>query len=104
GGFEWEACNLLDQGCEFGGSPHTGGQPLGETALPPYFRVDLGVRKQWRFDVRGNDASITLFGTVTNIFSRRNVLTYARNPSTGRLAEIEMRPLSPLVVGLDWRF
>jgi hypothetical protein len=104
GGLEWEACNLLDQGCEFGGSPHYGGEPLGGTALPPYVRVDLGLRKHWHFSVGGRDARVALFGTVTNIFGRRNVLTYARNPSTGQLAPIEMRPLAPLVVGLDWQF
>jgi len=32
------------------------------------------------------------------------VLTYSRDPSTGRLSEVEMRPLSPLVIGLDWSF
>ena len=34
GGLEWEACNLLDRGCEFGGSPQYGGETLGGTALP----------------------------------------------------------------------
>ena len=33
GGFEWEACNLLDQGCEFSGSPSHDGEPLGATTL-----------------------------------------------------------------------
>lgn len=103
GGFEWEACNLLDRGCEFGGSPLATGA-LGATALPAYFRVDLGVRKHWHIDVAGVDASIALFATVTNVFGRRNVLTYSRDPSTGEIMEIEMRPLAPLVVGLDWRF
>ncbi len=104
GGLEWEACNLLDQGCEFGGSPHYGAEPLGQTALPTYFRVDLGIRKHWHIEIGGHDALIALFGTVTNLFSRKNLLTYARNPSTGQLVGIEMRPLSPLVVGLDLRF
>jgi hypothetical protein len=104
GGFEWEACNLLDQGCEFGGSPNSSGGPLGATELPSYFRVDLAVRKHWHLEVGGRDALIGLFGTVTNILGRKNLLTYARDPSTGELAGIEMRPVSPLVAGLDWRF
>jgi hypothetical protein len=104
GGFEWEACNLLDQGCEFSGSPHYDGEPLGGTTLPPYVRVDLGLRKHWHVAVGGRDARVALFGTVTNVLGRKNLLTYARNPSTGRLAAIEMRPLAPLVVGLDWQF
>jgi hypothetical protein len=104
GGLEWEACNLLDKGCEFGGSPSYGSEPLGGTTLPAYLRVDLGVRKQWHFTIGGRDAMIALFGTVTNLFNRINVLTYARSPTTGQLVPIEMRPLAPLVVGIDWRF
>jgi hypothetical protein len=104
GALEWEACNLLDQGCEFGGSPHYNGDPLGATSLPAYIRVDLGIRKHWHFQVAGRDAMVALFGTVTNVLNRKNVLTYVRNPTTGERVPIEMRPLAPLLVGLDWRF
>ena len=104
GGLEWEACNLLDQGCEFGGSPNYGSEPLGTTALPAYLRVDLGIRKHWHFQLGGRDAMVALFGTVTNLLNRTNVLTYTRDPATGERLPIEMRPLAPLVVGLDWRF
>jgi carboxypeptidase family protein len=104
GGLEWEACNLLDLGCEFSGSPHYGGEPLGATALPAYVRVDLGFRKHWHFAIGKRDAMIALFGTVTNVLNRINVLTYERNPTTGQVTPIEMRPLAPLVVGIDWRF
>jgi hypothetical protein len=104
GGLEWEACNLLDQGCEFAGSPRYAGEALGGTALPAYLRIDVGVRKQWHCTIGRRDAMIALFGTVTNILNRTNVLTFARNPTTGQLAPIEMRPLAPLVVGIDWRF
>jgi hypothetical protein len=104
GGLEWEACNLLDQGCEFGGSPNYGSEPLGTTALPAYLRVDLGIRKHWHFHLGGRDAMVALFGTVTNLLNRKNVLTYTRDPATGARVPIEMRPLAPLVVGLDWRF
>ena len=101
GGFEWEACNLLDEGCEFGGSPGTAGAP-GSVSLPAYFRVDLGVRKHWHVTVGRRDAVVALFGTVTNLFNRKNVLSYSR-AADGALSPIEMRPLAPLVVGLDWQ-
>ncbi|MEZ0334866.1 MAG: carboxypeptidase regulatory-like domain-containing protein [Gemmatimonadales bacterium] len=104
GGFEWEACNLLDQGCEFSGTPTHADEPLGATGLPAYFRVDLGVRKHWHFHLGGRDAMVGLFGTVTNLFNRKNVLTFTRDPSTGELAPVEMRPFAPLLLGLDWRF
>jgi hypothetical protein len=104
GGFEWESCNLLDRGCEFVGSPRLGIEPIGATALPAYVRVDLGLRKHWHLAIAGRDASVALFGTVTNLFARNNVLNYAVDPDTGERAAIEMRPWSPLVVGLDYRF
>jgi hypothetical protein len=104
GGFEWEACNLLDRGCEFAGSPHYSSQPIGLAELPAYLRLDLGVRKEWHVVLRGRDAALGLFGTVTNLLGRRNVLTYAADPTSGELSEVEMRPRAPLVVGLDWRF
>ncbi|MEO6462995.1 MAG: hypothetical protein ABIP29_07950, partial [Candidatus Eisenbacteria bacterium] len=92
GGFEWEACNLVDQGCEFGGSPHYGSEPLGATTLPLYLRVDVGVRKHWHVGIAGRDASIALFGTATNVLGRSNLRTYARDPENGRQVGIEMRP------------
>ncbi len=104
GGLEWESCNLLDRGCEFAGSPDYGSEPLGAAALPSYFRVDVGLRQHWHLEIGGHDAALALFGTFTNVLGRKNLLTYARDPSTGRLVGIELRPRSPLVVGVDWRF
>ena len=104
GGLEWEACNLFDLGCEFGGSPNHNGQPVGAVELPGYARLDLSARKHWHLAIGGRDQVVGLFGTVTNVLDRRNVLTWARDQRTGDATPIEMRPLAPLVVGLDWRF
>jgi len=103
-GFEWESCNLMDRGCELAGSPHYGGEPLGGMALPAYLRADLGVRKHWQLMLAGRETVIALFGTVTNTFARKNVMTYVRDAATGRLDAVTMRPLAPLVIGVDWRF
>lgn len=104
GSFEWEACNLMDRGCEFSGSPSGRAEPLGATRLPAYHRIDLGVRKQWRVNLAGRQGELALFGTVTNLLGRKNVLTFTEDPSDGRRRPIEMRPLSPLVLGIDWRY
>jgi hypothetical protein len=104
GGFEWETNNLLDLGPEFGGSPTYAPADLGTAALPAYYRLDLGIRKQWPVAFMGRSASLALFGTASNLLGRKNVLTYVEDPSTERRSEVEMRPLSPLVVGLDWTF
>lgn len=103
GPLEWEACNLADRGCEFAGTPGLSG-PLGGTSVPGYLRLDLGLRKHWHVDVGGRDAQVTVFGTVTNLLGRANVLTVAVDPATGERQRIEMRPRSPLVVGVEWRF
>jgi hypothetical protein len=104
GPFEWEACNLRDRGCEFGGTPRTSGETLGGSTLPFYARADLGVRKHWHLEVGGRDVVIALFGAATNLFGRRNLLTFSRDPVSGALSPVEMRPLAPLVAGLEWHF
>ncbi|MCI0437471.1 MAG: TonB-dependent receptor [Gemmatimonadetes bacterium] len=104
GAFEFESCNLLDAGCEFSGSPHYGGAVLGGTRLPAYFRVDFGARKHWDIDLAGRHAVVALYGTITNVFARRNVLTWAIDADTGERTPVELRPAAPLVVGIDWRF
>ena len=103
GGFEWETCNLIDRGCEFAGSPTTTGA-LGGTGLPAYVRVDLGLRHHWDFSLGARRVQLGLFGSMTNLLGRKNVLTYAADPSTGLPIPIKLRPFAPLVIGLDWRF
>jgi hypothetical protein len=72
--------------------------------LPGYLRLDIGARKHWHLGIGGHDVEIGLFGTLTNLFGRRNVLAIATDPSTGQRSGVEMRPFAPLVVGTDWRF
>jgi hypothetical protein len=103
GPFEWEACNLLDRGCEFAGTPHLDGA-LGSVDLPAYASVEMGVRKHWHLRVRGRDATLGAFGTVTNILGRSNRLAYVREASSATPYPVTMRPRSPLVLGVEWRF
>jgi hypothetical protein len=104
GAFEWESCSLLDQGCEFGGSPQYDADDLGKSRLPMYGRVDLGIRKHWHVDVGNGEAMVALFGTITNVFARKNALTYAADANSGERVAVPLRPLGPLVVGIDWRY
>ena len=101
---EWESCNLLDKGCELAGSPHYQGAALGDARLPLYLSLELGARKHWHLTLGGRDAVLGVFGTVTNLLGRTNVLTYAGVPAAGPPGAVELRPRSPLVVGLDWQF
>ncbi len=103
GAIEWEACNLLDGACEFGGTPTHVLDP-GGIRLPGYVRLDLGVRKHWHVQLRARDATLAIHGTVTNIVGRKNVLNYSPDPMTGVLSAVEMLPLAPLVIGLELVF
>jgi hypothetical protein len=102
--FEWEACNLLDRGCEFGGSPVYETDQLGRTRLPAYLRLDVGLRKHWHMHIARRNATVALFGTLTNVFRHDNILTVARDGATGQPVQVPMRPRAPLVVGIDWSF
>lgn len=104
GALEWESCSLLDEGCEFAGSPDHSGYDLGATSLPAYFRVDLGIRKEWSARIAGRGGKVALFGTMTNLLARRNLLSFVRDPGSEVLTAIEMRSRVPLVAGIDWRF
>lgn len=75
---------------------------VGGVRLPNYVRLDLGLRHTHSLRLGARHAEIAWFATVSNVFGRFNVLTYAL--TDGRAAPIEMRPQSPFVVGLDWRF
>ena len=57
-----------------------------------------------RARVDRRDALIGAFAAATNILDRRNVLTVIVDPVTGRRTAIDMRPLAPLVAGIDWRY
>jgi hypothetical protein len=104
GPFEWEACNLLDRGCEFAGSPHVAANLLGATRLPTYVRIDFAARKHWHMRVAGRDALLGAFAAVTNLLNRRNLLTVIEDPATRRRRGVDMLPLAPLVFGIDWRY
>ena len=50
----------------------------------------------------GQNGEVPLF--FGRLLGRQNVLTYAVDPETGTPSPVRMRPRSPLVAGIDWRF
>jgi hypothetical protein len=103
-GFEWEACNLTDRGCEFAGSPYYGGESLGAVKLPAYLQG--GFQRPATLvihDGRTPDGD----GRLRHLHQspRADQRAHLRaDPANGRPVAVEMRPRSPLVLGLDWRF
>ena len=102
GPFEWESCNLRDRGCEFAGTPVLTG-PRGALRLPAYARLDLGLRYELSPTLLGRRGTMAAYGTLSNLLSRRNLLTYA-TADDGSRDPVDLRPRAPLVVGIDWRF
>ncbi|HKA60705.1 MAG TPA: TonB-dependent receptor [Gemmatimonadales bacterium] len=102
--FEWESCNMADRGCEFVGSPRAMTDSLGATRLPAYVRVDVGVRNRWHMRVAGRTSELAVYGTLTNIFARSNVLIMAPDQASGSRTAVTMRSRAPLVLGVDWSF
>jgi hypothetical protein len=100
---EWESCNLLDEGCEFAGTPEALGA-LGARRLPGYHRLDLSIRKHWHVRLGSRDARLEAFVSGSNLLGRTNVLGYAVDPETGEGEPIEMRPASPVAAGVEWSF
>lgn len=100
---EWEACNLIDGGCEFAGTPETLGE-LGAARLPAYRRLDVSVRKHWHVPLGGREARVEAFASGSNLLGRANVLTWAVDPATGERSPIAMRPAAPLAAGVAWTF
>jgi hypothetical protein len=41
---------------------------------------------------------------VSNILNRQNVMTRVIDPVSGERGNVDLRPRSPLSVGLDWRY
>ena len=102
GALEWEACNLWDRGCEFAGAPDADPTRVGARRLPPYLRVDLSARRVLTRRILARDGEVAVFGTLSNLLNRRNVLTYADAQQGSR--PLEMRPRAPVVIGLEWVF
>ena len=98
------ACNLIDRGCEFAGTPLASSDALGTSRLPAYFRADLGVRKHWHVARGRRMAELALFGTISNIGNRYGVLARVIDPVSRVASDVGMRPQAPLVIGIDWRF
>lgn len=104
GAIEWEACNLIDRGCELAGSPRQAAERVGVSELPAYARVDLTARKVWRVRIGSRDVTVAGFAAVTNLLDRRNVLAVLENAPQGTPSSLALRPIAPLVAGFDWVF
>lgn len=99
GDFTWDWQEAGGTTRNFQGTPTTA--LIGRSHLPPYLRLDLGVRHDL---VLHRASTLTLFTSVNNVFNHTNTAGYVRSgmvsPSTTGLG---LLPRS-LVAGLEWHW
>jgi hypothetical protein len=97
-GVEWQSPGGFGANGEISGSPQEILGPLNGARLPPFFRTDLGVVREWRI---GLARRLTTAVTVINLLNRGNVLGYVQNGS-GRRALLF--PSRSLLAQVGWAF
>ncbi|MGH7570537.1 MAG: TonB-dependent receptor [Gemmatimonadota bacterium] len=102
-GFDWEVFDQLTGEVEFSGTPVRAPGALNGDRLPAYFRLDLGIRRQWRNDGAGPDGSITTYLDVLNVLDHGNVLGRQLASSGGATRDLALLPRS-FLFGVEWRF
>ncbi len=102
-GFDWEVFDQLTGEVEFSGTPVRAPGPLNAERLPPYLRLDLGVRREWQITGPGPDGTIAGYLNVMNVLDRENVLGRQLLASDSETRELHLLPRSVLF-GIDWRF
>lgn len=104
GRFDWQSCTAPIGGCSLAGSPSGRAGPLGTVPLPPYFRLDVGIRRNWHLIARGRDAKVGAFAQLSNVLGRANASFISLDAATGARELVQMHPRAPFTAGLDLQF
>lgn len=102
GSVAWEWQDALTSQREVTGSPQYSAATFGAGRLPPYLRIDLGIRQEvlWRGPL-ANKA--TLFANIDNLLGRRNALGLSREAAGSPTRWLPMLPRS-LTFGVALHF
>ncbi|MGH7587170.1 MAG: TonB-dependent receptor [Gemmatimonadota bacterium] len=103
GGFDWEIFDQLTGEVEFRGTPRAVPGPLNVDRLPPYARLDLGVRRDWRVEGPGPDGTITAYLNLLNVLDHENVLGRQLSSPGSPAHTLVLMPRS-LLFGVEWSF
>jgi hypothetical protein len=102
-GFDWEVFDQLTGEVEFRGTPTRVAGSLNAERLPPYARLDLGLRREWRVEGPGPDGMITTSLDVLNVLDHENVVGRQLLSSGTTAQPLVLMPRS-LLLGVEWRF
>jgi hypothetical protein len=98
---EWMPYTPASGEGDLSGSPQHIVGALNGSRLPPYFRLDLGVRRDWGVSLFGVGARLAANASVVNVLGRNNAsgLLAMDGGATQRL----LLPPRSLELGLEWR-
>lgn len=103
GHVEWSPFGAGDANASLEGSPQRIVGLLDGARLPPYVRLDVGLRRTFIVHVFGRSAGITGTASLTNLFDRSNAFGLALDARNGTLEMLRYPPRSA-VLGIDWTF
>ncbi|MBK5188632.1 MAG: TonB-dependent receptor, partial [Gemmatimonadaceae bacterium] len=100
---EWTPYTSSSGHGDLSGSPQRIVGALDGAQLPSYFRVDIGIRHDWRVQLFGRESALSTSAGLTNLFNRGNAL--------GMLAPLPATPSALLFLprrsatfGLEWKY
>lgn len=103
GDLAWQVPGGLASAGEISGSPGTIVGGLNASRLPPYFRVDLGVSRDWSLGAAARPRRLSTSLTLTNLFDHRNALGLTLDP-TRRSLQTVLSPRRSLNARVTWHF
>jgi hypothetical protein len=98
---EWAPYTPSSGSGDIAGSPQHIVGGVDGVRLPPYLRLDLGVRREWELSLFGVGAHVAGSASVMNVLGRGNALGVIA-PTTGSLQWLQL-PARTIEVGLEWR-
>ena len=98
---EWTPYTPSSGSGDLSGSPQHVVGALNDARLPPYFRLDFGIRHEWGLSIFGIGARLAGNATITNVLGRGNALGLTQ-PYGGSLQSL-LLPARSLELGFEWR-
>jgi hypothetical protein len=98
---EWTPYTPAAGAGDLSGSPQHITGALDGSRLPPYLRIDLGVRHDWRVSLFGVGAQLAGSATVVNLLGRSNAAGLVRLDE--RTIQLLRLPSRGVELGLEWR-
>ena len=98
---EWTPYTPASGSGDLAGSPQHVVGALNGARLPPYFRLDLGIRREWGLRMFGISTRVAADAAAINVLGRRNALGVAQ-PNGGSPQSL-LLPGRSLQFGFEWK-